>query len=348
MEEKTWVTKSSGEQQDFGTGAKRDTQQGKGRFDLIPIHALMLVAQKYGEFGKSLTGKSSRNIGDAISCLYSSLDKDNPDATDDAATAVWYILEYMEYDGRFYEELPKVDYDLSVDGEARSDLIPYSSLKRVADVYERGANLYGERNWENGMPLSRLLDSSIRHLFQAVAGKDDEDHAAQGAWNAIGFVETLWRIKKGYLPEKLDNRPSLKKEKDLLDFDGEEVVEKPGGFQAALGRALHDGYGGDFKGPVTKPKFTDGYGFQFDEGAFDFSDEAEERKTLFGSIIGSPQPLSTFVGRSVVVDNQSGKIAQLTFLTPPDVGIAVDIRLDDGKCVGKTYNAISDLEAELV
>lgn len=288
MEEKTWITKSSGKQQDFGTGAKRDTSQGKGRFDLVPIRALSFVAEKYGEFGKSLNGKSTQNIGHAINCLYGCLDKNNPDDIEEASEAVWYILEFMEHDGRFYEELPEPEYDIEGSSSTRYDLIPYPALKRVADVYERGADLYGERNWENGMPLARLLDSSIRHLFQCIAGKEDEDHAAQGAWNALGFIETLWRIEQDYLPKSLDNRLDLKK-KDLLNFDGEEVVEKTGGFPAAMSRAL-DGYGFE-----TKPfKFEDGYGsrnktlfgqtigsptnFAFDEGAFDFDDESVDEE----------------------------------------------------------------------
>ena len=36
-------------------------------------------------------------------------------------------------------------------GKGRYDLIPPISLKRLADVYERGADKYGARNWEKGM-----------------------------------------------------------------------------------------------------------------------------------------------------------------------------------------------------
>jgi len=42
------ITKDSGKRQDFETGARRDTQDGKPRFDLIPIDMLDLIQQSYG------------------------------------------------------------------------------------------------------------------------------------------------------------------------------------------------------------------------------------------------------------------------------------------------------------
>jgi len=298
MEEKNWVTKSSGEQQDFGTGAKRDTPQGKGRFDLIPHNAMVLVAKTYARFGKSSGKDTAKAVGYAIECLYSCIDKNNDDVFESASSAIWAVLEQMENkDGNrpSYEKL---------DGETyRFDLIPYFSIKRIADVYERGACLYGPRNWEKGMPLQRLLDSAIRHLFQYIAGKKDEDHAAQGAWNAMGFVETLWRIKHGYLPDKLDDRPELKKiKKDPLDFDGDEGNGK------SLQHALVKNLDGHPSHPVS-PMFYDGYGpLQFQtkplksdessaaksarlhEDMFNFDDDDEVIGELIPELRGLPAP----------------------------------------------------------
>ena len=39
--------KDSGERQEFSTGARRDTQEGKGRFDLLPINAIFRLAQHF-------------------------------------------------------------------------------------------------------------------------------------------------------------------------------------------------------------------------------------------------------------------------------------------------------------
>lgn len=38
--------KDSGERREFGTGAVRDTTTGKGRFDLLPMHGLLLAAKQ--------------------------------------------------------------------------------------------------------------------------------------------------------------------------------------------------------------------------------------------------------------------------------------------------------------
>lgn len=56
MVEQTFVTKDSGARQEFNTGSRRDTREGKPRFDLLPWHALerwaLLMArgaEKYGD-----------------------------------------------------------------------------------------------------------------------------------------------------------------------------------------------------------------------------------------------------------------------------------------------------------
>src|SRR5688500_10968468 len=63
-------------------------------------------------------------------------------------------------------------------GKGRYDLITPLGLKRLAVHYENGAIKYGDRNWEKGQPLSRYLDSAIRHLYCYLAGMRDEDHLA--------------------------------------------------------------------------------------------------------------------------------------------------------------------------
>ena len=39
--------KDSGKEQNFKTGAVRDTQEGKGRFDLLPPYALLRIAKHF-------------------------------------------------------------------------------------------------------------------------------------------------------------------------------------------------------------------------------------------------------------------------------------------------------------
>lgn len=73
-------------------------------------------------------------------------------------------------------------------GKGRYDLLPPAAIKRIADVYERGAIKYAERNWEKGIPISRCIDSALRHVFQYLDGQRDEDHLAQAAWNLLACM----------------------------------------------------------------------------------------------------------------------------------------------------------------
>lgn len=113
----TFVTKSSGERQEFSTGSRRDTQAGKGRYDLLPPEA----------------------------------------------------------------------------------------IRRYAQLLERGAARYGDRNWELGQPFSRVISSMLRHAFQAAAGQNDEDHLAAVIFNAAALITMQERIAAGALPAELND-----------------------------------------------------------------------------------------------------------------------------------------------
>lgn len=93
------------------------------------------------------------------------------------------------------------------EGKGRYDLLPPLALARIAGVYERGAAKYGDRNYERGMPQSRFLDSALRHLFEALAGRVDEDHFAQAAWNVLAIIQQQEMIARGLLPPELNDLP---------------------------------------------------------------------------------------------------------------------------------------------
>lgn len=133
--------KQGQEKQEFSTGARRDTQEGKSRPDLIGAEFLL-------------------DLGDLIA--------ENP--------------------------------------ECRIDLLSPLFLHRMGVVAYQGGKHYGDRNWEKGMPLSRLLVSAMRHLLKLMAGQEDEDHAAQCAWNMMAYVHILEGIRNNSLPGELDDR----------------------------------------------------------------------------------------------------------------------------------------------
>jgi hypothetical protein len=85
-------------------------------------------------------------------------------------------------------------------GKGRFDLLPALAVIRLARHFEKGAAKYGDRNWERGIPLSRFLDSALRHLFAYLAGRDDEDHLVAAAWNLLAAMETEERAESDRLP----------------------------------------------------------------------------------------------------------------------------------------------------
>lgn len=96
------------------------------------------------------------------------------------------------------------------EGKGRYDLLPCRGMRRLAKHFENGGKKYGDRNWEKGQPLSRYLDSALRHTFAYLEGKRDEDHAAAAAWNLMCFLDTEERIREGKLPKELDDLPEAK------------------------------------------------------------------------------------------------------------------------------------------
>lgn len=75
-------------------------------------------------------------------------------------------------------------------GKGRCDLLPPRALLRLARHFEAGAEKYGDRNWEQGIPISSFIDSGIRHILKYMAGETDEDHLVAAAWNLICAQET--------------------------------------------------------------------------------------------------------------------------------------------------------------
>jgi hypothetical protein len=85
----------------------------------------------------------------------------------------------------------------SSQGKPRYDLIPIAQLRRVADLYARGAVLYGDRNWElvnDEKGHQRFKESALRHVMQWANGETDEDHMAAVVWNLFAYEHTKGQI----------------------------------------------------------------------------------------------------------------------------------------------------------
>lgn len=85
------------------------------------------------------------------------------------------------------------------EGKGRFDLIPPEAIFRLARHYEAGARKYEDRNWEKGIPISRCIDSCMRHIYKYIAGWKDEDHLAAAMWNIASIMHY-----ERYMPDMND------------------------------------------------------------------------------------------------------------------------------------------------
>lgn len=90
-------------------------------------------------------------------------------------------------------------------GKGRMDLLPVSAIIEVSKIFEEGAEKYEARNWEKGIPMSRFIDSGLRHAMKWLRGDRDEPHLAQACWNFLCGLDTLKRIEQGILPADLND-----------------------------------------------------------------------------------------------------------------------------------------------
>ncbi len=93
--------KTSGKRQEFASGSVRDSRDGKGRFDLLPPHALLEVAQRFeagaGAYGDRNWEKGQplgRYIDSALRHSFAVLEGKTDE--NHAAAAAWNWLAFLE------------------------------------------------------------------------------------------------------------------------------------------------------------------------------------------------------------------------------------------------------------
>lgn len=115
-------------------------------------------------------------------------------------------MQFETKDSGAREERPSGYVRDTQKGKPRFDLlladgVPYRHqfLTRFAELLARGAEKYGDRNWEKANDeesLDRFQSSAFRHLMQWMNGETDEDHAAAVAFNLYAFESTLYKMER--------------------------------------------------------------------------------------------------------------------------------------------------------
>jgi hypothetical protein len=90
------------------------------------------------------------------------------------------------------------------DSKPRYDLISAHGLRRLAELMARGAEKYGDRNWELGMSTSRMYESAMRHLME-YRYDASEDHLSAVVFNLFAIMHYQEEIAAGNLPSYLDD-----------------------------------------------------------------------------------------------------------------------------------------------
>ena len=135
--------------------------------------------------------------------------------------------------GRRQEYVTGMRRDLQ-DGKARFDLtIPLNGddmLSRLAEHMRKGAEKYGERNWELAMTQEeyhRFRQSAFRHFVQWYKGEEDEDHAAAVFFNIQAAEYCKHRMNKLPVYGTTLAEPDMRMIASLIDESMEVGNETP-------------------------------------------------------------------------------------------------------------------------
>lgn len=141
-----------------GVEGKRDPKTGKGRFDLIPTEVF------YPLFSKA-------DHDWLLDCHPASILMSIADEKFIDAIIKMTIYSYAEYNEHYATST----------SEFWNGVWPM--LQDLAIHFQKGAEHYGERNCQKGIPLWSFKDSAMRHATQVFEGKKDEPHSISVIWN---------------------------------------------------------------------------------------------------------------------------------------------------------------------
>lgn len=158
------VIKDSGNRRQFESGAVRDMQEGKGRFDLVPLEVMsdMLGTKEVNHDPVVLDIATFMHDHDTC-WLYAAIEN----------------FAEKAYDGCLY-----------------------TMLLEVAKHFEEGAKKYAENNWKRGIPAKCYIDSALRHYMKWCRGDKDEPHDRALVWNLMCCIWEIeygeeWRKSGG-------------------------------------------------------------------------------------------------------------------------------------------------------
>ena len=197
-----------------GVEGKRDPKTGKGRFDLIPTEVF------YPLFSKA-------DHDWLLDCHPASILMSIANEKFIEAIIKMTIYAYAEHN----------EHNAASSSEFWHGVWPM--LQDLAIHFQKGAEHYGERNCQKGIPLWSFKDSAMRHATQVFEGKKDEPHSISVIWNCWLAAWTVLTSNKKNETNKFDKtsvemtfkilrdrRKNAKKELFNMPSDSPEFKEK--------------------------------------------------------------------------------------------------------------------------
>lgn len=198
--------KDSGARREFETGAVRDDNGMKGRYDLLPLDIVADFFHKDVDF----IGFNTNAYGTWHYIYFSKINGRNFELVE--AYLIAALRRFIETDVEIVESL-HVRPQQIINGE-EIPWVPLSdantAIDQVAKHFQEGANKYGENNWQKGIPVHCYIDSALRHHNKYLHGDSDERHDRAFVWNILCG---LWTLK---------HKPELNDYFDRMDEKGTE------------------------------------------------------------------------------------------------------------------------------
>lgn len=154
-----------------GVEGKRDPKTGKGRFDLIPTEVY------YPLFSKA-------DHDWLLVCHPASILMSIADEKFIEAIIKMTIYAYAKHNEDYAASSSEFWYGV------------WPMLQDLAIHFQKGAEHYGERNCQKGIPLWSFKDSAMRHATQVFEGKTDEPHKISVIWNCWMAQWTVMQEKE--------------------------------------------------------------------------------------------------------------------------------------------------------
>jgi len=102
-------------------------------------------------------------------------------------------------------------------------------LSGTAEVLMFGAKKYSRNNWRKGQPVTKILDSALRHLFFILDGEDFDTESGLPHWAHVSANMMFLAEQQGR--EDLDDRFRVEVDmgKDAIkkDIEGEQEIDYP-------------------------------------------------------------------------------------------------------------------------